>query len=271
MADQSDVETAVAALVAGFLYPNGTAAESAVGFGCRVYRGWPQRVALDADLAAGLAHLSVVAGASGQRTTTRYPDEWRMTRHRTPTLVATAAVGNVMFSGDAAVGQLAGVEVGGVAYVHRTVAGDTPTSVVAKLAAMLPGAGAVGAVLDLPGVLPLARVVADQTGSRETRRQLQAFRVVCWTATPGSRDVLASFVDGALSAVDFIGLTDGSAGRLRFVSSGLSDRARDAGVYRRDLLYSVDYATTLTTVLPSLLFHGTTLRAGGGVVRETVT
>ncbi len=271
MADQSDVEAALAALVAGFLYPHGTAAACAVGFGCRVYRGWPQRVALDADLAAGLAHISVVAGVSGQRTTTRYPDEWRSMRPRTPTLVAVATVGGVTFSGDAAAGQLVGVAVGGVGYVHRTVTGNSPVGVAAELATLIPGSHAVGAVLSIPGVLATARVVADQTGSRETRRQPQAFRVICWTATPGPRDVLASCVDAALSAVDFIGLADGSAGRLRFVSSGLSDRARDAGLYRRDLLYSVDYATTQTSVLPSLLFHGTTLRAGGGAARETLT
>ena len=271
MADQSDVETALTALVAGFLYPDGTAAPSAVGFGCRVYRGWPQRLALDADLAAGLGHLSVVAAASGQRSTTRYPDEWRRLLPRTPALVATATLGSVTFSGDAGAGQLVGIEVHGVGYVHRTVAGDTPVGVAAELASIVPGSHAAGVVLNIPGVLATARVVADQTGSRETRRQLQAFRVVCWTGTPGPRDLLASYVDAALSAVDFIGLADGSAGRLRFVSSGISDRARDAGLYRRDLLYSVDYATTQTTVLPSLLFPGTTLRAGGGATRETVS
>ena len=271
MADQSDVEAALAALVSGFVYPNGTAAASAIGFGCRVYRGWPRRLALDADLAAGVAHLGVVAGAAGQRTTTRYPDEWKVTRPRVPTLISTAAFGTVLFSGDAAAGQLAGVEVRGVAYVHRTVAGNTLASVAAELAAMIPAASAAGATLSVPGAWPVARVVADQAGLRETRRQLQAFRVVCWTGTPGPRDALASFVDGALSGVDFVGLADGTAGRLRFVSSGLSDRARDAGMYRRDLLYSVDFATTQAVELPSLLFNGTTLRAGGALTRQTVS
>ena len=41
MADQADVETALAAIVANALYPKGTAAPSAVGCTCRVYRGLP--------------------------------------------------------------------------------------------------------------------------------------------------------------------------------------------------------------------------------------
>lgn len=271
MADQSDVEAALAALVAGFIYPRGVAAAGALPFGCRVYRGWPRRVALDADLLAGGAHVTVAAGAVGQRSTTRYPDEWRVTRVRVPTLIATVGLGYVALSGDAAAGQLIGVEFAGVAYVHRTVAGDTLSGMAGALAALIPNGRSAGAVLTLPGVVAVARVVADQTGSRETRRQLQAFRLVCWTATPAQRDALASFVDGALSTVDFVGLVDGTAGRLRMLSSGTSDRARDAGLYRRDLLYSVDFATTQISVLPSLLFNGSTLRAGGAVVRETVS
>ncbi len=271
MADQSDVETALAALVAGYLYPNGPAAPSVVGFGCRIYRGWPQRLALNADVAAGVAHVGVVGEAAGQRTTTRYPDEWRVATRTVPTLTATAAPGRVTFAGIASTGQLAGVRVAGAGYVHRTVAGDTPASVANALAAIVPGASAVNAVLSVPGVLPVARVTADQAGARETRRQRQGFSVRCWTGVPSMRDVLAGAVDGALSAVDFIGLSDGTAGRLRFVSSTTSDQARDAGLFRRDLLYSVDYATTLTAELPCLIFERTVIDANGTIASDTVS
>jgi len=271
MADQSDVEAALAALVAGYLYPNGPASPSVVGFGCRIYRGWPQRLALEADVAVGVAHVGIVGEAAGQRTTTRFPDEWSVPAPTVPTLTATAVWGSVTYAGAASIGQLVGIRVSGVGYVHRTIAGDTPASVAAALAVIVPGASATAAVLSIPGLLPVARVTADQAGVRETRRQCQGFSVRCWTGVPSMRDVLAGAIDSALSAVDFVGLADGTAGRLRFVSSTLSDRARDAGLFRRDLLYSVDYATTLLAELPCLIFEGTVIHANGTISSDTVS
>ena len=60
MADQADVETALAALVANALYPNGTSATSAIGNMCRIYRGFPAAPSLDVDLAAGVLNISIV-------------------------------------------------------------------------------------------------------------------------------------------------------------------------------------------------------------------
>ena len=41
MADQSDVEAELARVIAEALYPDGVAADSAIGAVCRVYRGVP--------------------------------------------------------------------------------------------------------------------------------------------------------------------------------------------------------------------------------------
>lgn len=274
MADQSDVEEAVAGMVAGVLYPAGVDAPSAVGAACRIHRGWPDAAGLDADLAAGRVRVSVGVEPGSQSTTTRYPDLWTVTQPRPATLLAFAATDTVTFSGIADAGQLAGVLAGGTAAVHRTIAGDTPASVAAALALALQPvrpASATGAVLTVPGANLVARVAADQTGMRETRRQRVAVRVACWCPNPTLRDATAASIDGALSAVDFVSLPDGSAGRLRYVASLPSDRAQDAALYRRDLLYSVEFATTLTTTLPSLLFSDTQLSAEGLPVKSLLS
>ncbi len=267
MADQSDVEAAVAAMVAAELYPAGTDAASAIGAPCRIHRGWPDAAGLDADLKAGRVRVSVTVEPGEQRTTTRYPDEWTVAQTRPVTLVALATGNTVAFSGSADAGQLAGVLVGGTAAVHRTVAGDTPASVAAALAKALrsvQAATASGATLTVPNAISLvARVAADQTGTRETRRQRVGVRVVCWCPEPKLRDATAAAIDVALSAVDFVSFPDASAGRLLYVASLPSDRAQDAGLYRRDLLYSVEFATTLTATLPSLLFSDLQVTAGG--------
>jgi hypothetical protein len=272
MADQSDVEQVLAAIVSGVLYPLGCASASATGVTCIVHRGWPVAATLDADLLAGRVTVTVAGETNGQRTTTRYPDEWRALRTVPVTLALGVAGAVVTVSGIAGPGQLAGLKVGTLGAVHRTVAGDTPQTVAAALGnalACLHGVSVSGAAITLPpGVAVIARVEADQPSVRETRRQLQAFRVVCWCPDPATRDTVAGLIDQALSTYDFLGLPDGMAGRIRFLGTSSSDRAEDAALYRRDLIYSVDYATTIEAPLPRMIF-GDTRVAGDGVLVAT--
>jgi len=87
------------------------------------------------------------------------------------------------------------------------------------------------------------RVFADQTARRELKRQRQRFRITCWCPDPGSRDVVASSIDTVLSETNFLALPDECSGRLRFVASEVSDRLEGASLFRRDLIYSVEYPT----------------------------
>jgi hypothetical protein len=268
MADQSDVEAALAGIAGGALYPGGIEAGCVVPRAiCRIYRGWPTRVALDADLAAG--RVGAVAGSA--KLTTRYPDQWKVASAVTPALSVSVAGVVATFAGMAPVGQLAALLVDGHAAVHRTVAGDTPASVAAALAAELTQVGIVasanGAAVTCAGANSVvARVTADQTATRETRRQQQHFVVTCWCADPAMRDAIGSALDAALSAIDFVGLPDGSSGRLLFVASAVSDRWEDATLYRRELTYSVEYATTITQVQPCLIVGGTQMTPDGTTI-----
>ncbi len=277
MADQSDVETALAAIVAGVLYPQGADGASAAGAACRIHRGWPDAATLDADLLAGRVTVTVAGDARAQRTTTRYPDEWRAQRFVAPGLQVSVGGNAATFSGDAGPGQLAGVLAEQVAAVHRTVVGDTAQTVAAAIAAALaavPGplsaTAAQGTTVVVGGASAVvARALADQPSIRETRRQRQAFRVACWCPDPTTRDTVAAAIDSALATYDFLGLPDGMAGRLLYLASTATDRVQDAALYRRDLIYTVEYATTLAADLPRLLF-GDTQIAGDGVVIKTV-
>ena len=275
MADQSDVEAALVGAVAAALYPQGVAAPSLLGAVARVYRGWPGQAALAADLAEGAVNITVFPDPAGQVNTSRWPDQWRQTATVVPTLAVTVAGVTAVFSGSADPGQVAGLLVDNEAVVHRTVAGDTAQSVAAVLGSYLRPRRVVqlaGAALTVPGAGSLiGRVVADQPGLRQTRRQRQNFRVTCWCPDPATRDAAGAAVDAALSASAFIPLADGTAGRLRFVSSALFDQSADAALFRRDLVYSVDYATTAAELLPVMIFGDATLApqgvaAGSGLI-----
>ena len=257
MADQSDVEVALAGAVGATLYPGGLTAPCAVpGAVVRIYRGWPVSSALDADLAAGRTNVSISASQGSSVNTTRWLDETYMSPLTAPTLLVNANGGSATFSGNAAAGQVAAVIAGPASAAYRTVAGDTPATVAAALAALLAPqmtASVDDATLSVTGVpVLIARTEADQPTVRVTRRQQQTFKVVCWCPDPATRDAVGSTIDAALSAIDFLGLADGTSGRLLAVSSTVSDRWEDATLYRRELVYSVDFATTVSKQLPRM-------------------
>ncbi len=257
MADQSDVETALVGLADSALYPNGSNTESVPGADCRIYRGWPNPTALDADLRAGKVNVTVYPAPGAGRVSTRYVQEWSGSPEL-PSLTTSVSGTTVSFSGTAAPGQVAGVAIDGVSYAYRVQPSDNPALVAANLAVLVRAdrlAQVTGSLLNLPGAGVLtARVVADAPAQQETRRQTQLFRMTCWCPTPATRDATAGAIDLAMAQQRFIALADGTAGRLLYAGTTVFDQSQDALLYRRDLLYSVEYATVLAATQPAMLF-----------------
>ena len=257
MPTQSDVETTLIKLAAAALYPDGTSAPAAIPATIRLYRGWPNQTALDADLAAGLVNVTVFPVPGATQNTTRYMPDW-FPDPVTPALTVFVTGTTVTFGGVASLGQLAGVLVDGVSYVHRTVAGDTPALVAATLAAAIHPSRIVltsGASLTIPSASTLVgRTAADATSAQELRRQRQEFRLTAWCPTPDLRDAACEAIDVAYAATPFLTLPDGTAARLRFAATTTFDSRQDAALYRRDLLYTVEYPTTQVATEPSMLF-----------------
>ncbi len=264
MADQSDIETALVVAASAALYPNGTSAVSVPGPDCRIYRGWPNASSLDKDLRAGTINVTIFPGQGAGRATTRYVQEW-FGGPATPTLTAAVSGNSVTLEGTAGLGQVAGLLVDGRGYAYRTVAGDTPASVASNLATLARAdviAHLVGASLTIPSAATLvARVVADASAQKEVRRQLQNFRITCWCPTPAARDATAAAIDLSLAAMTFIDLSDGSQGRLVYAGSTVFDQSEDALLYRRDLLYEVEYSTIMSATQPAMLFGDLQLNA----------
>ncbi len=171
----------------------------------------------------------------------------------------------VTFGGTASIGQIAGVRVDGRSYAYRTTATDTPSTVAANIATLARTDGTVElsyATLTFQGAGDLlARVVADASGLMEVRRQTQGFRVIFWCPSPLLRDAAAAAVDTLLATMRFITLPDGTAARLIFSGSTVFDQSQDAILYRRDLTYVIEYATTVSALQPSMLFGNLDLNA----------
>lgn len=253
MADVIDVQNALAALAVQGLYPGGVGQPSAAGgIPCKVYPGWPTESQLDADLAQGIAHVTIFPGAA-ERNTSRYPRDWQQLSVTAPTIGVSISgqqitIGGAMPAPFAAHNVMAMVS--GKPYVYAVQSGDTlagiATALAALIAADIAGSSSAGPIITVgsAGRITAARVGVQGISMRELKRQERAFQITIWADTPAHRDSVGGIADVALSAANFLSMPDGSAARLIYKSSMISDALQKAKLYRRDLFYTVEYATT---------------------------
>ena len=255
MADLSDVENTVVSTIAGVLYPGGTQVPSATGEVVKIFRGWPSNIGLNADLGGGISNVSVFSDPKSTRETTRYPRVWRESGRVPRTLFVDVSGSSIAISGTPMVGQILGVEVDGQPYTLAVASGDDPAALAMKLASLIGNATASGSVLSLDDPTSIvARVVEGGRASMEMRRQEQDVLIGVWCPTPQARDTLASVIDLALSQIDWLQFQDGSAGLLRYRSTVEVDSSENANLYRRDLVYLIEYPTVVTATLPAMIF-----------------
>ena len=250
MADLADVETTLATLIAGWMYPSGTGGASAIAADVKVYAGWPVAAKLDADLRLGnVVHISVF-GTESEKNTSRYLEEWGELSRPAKTLGATVGATSITLTGSIATHQHISALVNGKAYAYALQAGDTLATVATALAALInanTAATASGAVITIPGAHAITvRIGVDGTIGRVVRRQEKQFLIDIWSPTPDLRTAAARIIDPKLSGLDFITLPDNTAGRIKYVHSRNIDEGQKQLVYRRNITYSVDYATVDT-------------------------
>jgi len=257
MADISDVEDAIANAATTIIYPMGAAQGSIAGVTCRIYRGWPNSATLAADLNAGVVNVTVASDNNTGHTTTRYLPDWQY-RFSTPSLSASVSGQTITLGGTASVGNVVGVLIDGTAYAYRVAEGDTPPLVASNLCAQLQLtriATVHGSSINVPGAGSIiARAVCDTYAESEGRRQEKDVRMIFWCPSPIVRDIISSAVDQGMCQESFLTLADNTQARIQYRNSATYDQSQNALLYRRDLIYSIEYATIVTGNLPSMLF-----------------
>jgi hypothetical protein len=238
----------------------------------RIYRGWPKSSVLNSDLASGVSTISIFPVAGATRRTTRYIPQWHSFPVPDPTFDASVSGHTVSFGGSAgAIGQVVGIILGDKVYAYRLQPTDTPISVAAMFARIVPNATAAGAALTIAtNNLVIARIGVDTKSILETRRQDQHIWVTIWSPTPHDRDVLSGAVDDGLANLQDdwgrltyeIPLADGSSGELRYFSSHTDDAPQQDNLWRRDLRYLVSYPTIMTQATPAVISTGGTVETG---------
>ena len=275
MADLADVETALASTIAAAIYPSGITGASAAGVPVRVLRGWPNAEGLDADLGAGVANVTVFPLSGMTRNVTRFPPVWQVASVGVATIAVALSVPatNATLSGAPGAGQVIGLVSLGVGYAYRVTATDTLATAAAALAALVPYASAAGAVITLSsGVFTQAACGADSTAQAEIGRQVDGFTISAWCPTPSARDAIGRLIRNTLD-----GLTDAAgnfhpwitlpdcAGKVRFIRQYAFDTSQQANLYRRDLIYEVEYPTILTATQPTVLFPNANIASDNDV------
>lgn len=184
MADLTDAAEGLVLAIAAIIYPRGTAAPSVADCPIIVYQGWPEPQTLQADLAAGKAHISIFPRPGGK--------------------------------------------------VSSITLGDTDWEEASN-----DGAGGVGVL--------------------EIERRTETLQVSIWASTPAQRDTIARALVPALAMLTRIAMPDGSTAMLSSGGAVQIDAQQTSGIYRRDLLYSINYAityrqdlTAITTIAGSL-------------------
>jgi hypothetical protein len=262
MADISDVEQAVSDLVISVLYPQGPSQSCVVGTLCRVYRGWPNSSTLNSDLSSGAVNVSISTDNDSGRPTTRYLPQWRTTASQ-PGVAASTQGQAITISGTPAVGDVIGAIVDMVPFAYRIQAGDTPELVASNLNRSIQTTRLTtiqGPNIAIPNAVSIiVRVVCDGTASFESRRQEKDLRIICWCPAPLIRDMVAATIDMAINQVEFLQLPDLSEARIAYRNTASYDQAQNALLYRRDLIYNVEYPTNITVKQPSMLFGASDL------------
>lgn len=255
MADLVDVEQALVKVAADSLYPNGNPVEgqafapSVTTDSVRIFAGWPNPAALDKDLNAGVVNISVFPMPRGEKNTTRFPKEWQESDPPVTTITAALDGQTITLGGEPGGVQYVTVIIGqrGI-YSYPVSSNDTLETAAVNLAALISAdypATAIGAQITVQtSATIVARVGSTGTSWMELRRQEKSFMISIWAATPAARLRVSRVVDTAFARLERLTLADKSSARLIYQGTVESDDAQRVRLYRRDIMFSVEYPTT---------------------------
>jgi hypothetical protein len=248
VADLSDITAAMAGLAAGAVYPNGIPAGSMTAKDCRIFEGWPIAKQLDDDVAAGRSNVSIFPSAGSSAASVQVFE---------PEVVIVPAVHGLSASITGNVITLAGTPTNGEyvtviadgAHIYSRV-GASASAICAALQADAvsdyPSASNSGATLTIPAGKLSVRIGSPCTMGKLLHRQKQMIMVSIWAPNHADRAKLSSAVDVVMKQNLRLVLSDGSQAIMTYDRTHEFNSYELLTVYRRDLVYSVEYGTMET-------------------------
>ena len=245
MADVSEVSEFIAQRVAASLYPDGESETSLAGVPVKIYPGWPVPDVLQRDIEADAAHVTVWALPGERKVSTGLGRPFRTVAKGKPSLQVNVNDSIITLSGEVTADTNVQIALGSKAYRFHFPAGSELNRVRERLSEVLPRASSVPGHIE---VLSAGRITASVTTAgtvvRELRRQLKEFQVTVWAPTPVLRNRIGTLVDVTLSEQHHIDLSDHVPAQMLYARQSESDAGGNFHVYRRDLIFSVNFSLT---------------------------
>lgn len=274
MADVTDVLNTVASQIAGFVYPNGSGQASITSKAINIFPGWPLPDQIDNDMPQGIADVSVFPVPNVEQNTTRYRPKANVMSIAAATITLTDGSGTLTVGGKMPSPFTAhniGALVGGQAFIYAVQQTDTLTSIATGLAALIaqafPGTVSSGPVITLPQGVQAAAARVGTTGvvTTEWERQKQLFQITVWAPDPTTRATIGAAIKTALASITFLTMPDGYGARIQYRRNALSDETQKVRTYRRDLFYEIEYATTVSQTIATVVATKVTFETQSGV------
>jgi hypothetical protein len=265
LADLSDVTAYLYGVSSNAVYPDGIGQPSAAAMDCRIFEGWPIPEQLDQDLAgtmlAGSPPREVPRPGGPVASISVYPmpgtgvavpqilDETYVIVRPVFGLTLSASGNTVTLAGQPAAGEYITLVCDDLHVYSQT--GSTAAALLSALAtaaqADYPATAATPTTLTVPvGRKLIVRQGAAGMLGKVTHRQRHSIMVTVWAPTHAVRAALASAIDVAIKKNIRITLPDTSQALVIYSRTNTSDEQQSSTIYRRDLIYDVEYATLET-------------------------
>jgi hypothetical protein len=248
MADLTDVEAKIVSIIDAAIYPNGDTQPSAMpnATAVKIGRGWPLPAALDADLAAQKATITVFPLGGSAIRTFQILNETYVISAAAVTSVATVNGEGITVSGTLSQGEFLTVIIDDAVICSQT--GANVAAMLAALATQVQGFGyaavATATTLTVPfGHSMVVRQGGQAVMGRVIHRQIHSIMVTVWAPNDTIRTAAAILADVALKENIKITMPDTSQCLLRYSRTASSDAQEKANLYRRDLIYDAEFAT----------------------------
>ena len=263
MADIGDVTALLASMANAACYPHGATAPTVTGGtkDIHVNEGWPLPESLDALIAAGQTAVSVLPLRLSAPAVFQVLDEVYVLVPAAHGLAATIAGGTVTVTGAPGLTEYLTITADGRRSYSRLGASTAAilSAIAVDAASDYAGVAVVGNAITFPTTRLSVQIGAAATLGRVTHRQRQSVMITVWAPTPALRNTVGAAIDVAMKAVNRLTFPDTSQGLMVASHSEQRDERQVASIYRRDIVFNVDYATLdvfqgweITSVNPTL-------------------
>jgi hypothetical protein len=266
LADISDVTTTLKTIIAQALYPTAPTTQNqnspVAGVPVGIQVGWPSPQSVDADRKCGRTTVSLYP-LPGERNTTRYFKVWQQVAPLAAATWTLTGSGQTITVGGVAPAtyfvQNFAIFVNGKAYIYSAPSNASANSLARALGALIavdfPGTTVLAAVITLPNNARIGslRVGTGAPVMKEVRRQFRTIQIMVLSPKPEDRDAVVVAFDPVLADMPRFTLPDNFGARLLYRGSPFNDFDQKFALFRRDLLYDVEYPTTRADVAPEVI------------------